>query len=183
MKLAVNALTLPKNLAGIGFYTEKLLENLLALDADELESSAVRSAITEDGRQAGKFDILRADVDISDFRPPTILLLNEVGKRMRESPSFIKSFLALNAWGEKNVTREMTEIIMDDILHRRNMEVIRNLEKAVGRYDTIVIPWGALHMKEIEAEVLKMGFKLQEERQRVSIDFGKMFLAVILGRI
>ena len=68
----------------------------------------------------------------------------------------------------------MSEIIMDDILHRRNVGVIRHLEKALGRYDTVVIPWGALHMKEIEAEILKRGFKLQEERERVSIDFRKM---------
>jgi hypothetical protein len=70
----------------------------------------------------------------------------------------------------------MSDIIMDDILHRRNMGVIRHLEKALVRYDTVVIPWGALHMKEIEAEVLKRGFKLQEERERVSIDFRKMLL-------
>ena len=65
----------------------------------------------------------------------------------------------------------MYEIIIDDILHRRNMGVIHYLDKALVRYDTVVIPWGALHMTEIEAEVLKRGFKLQEERERVSIAF------------
>lgn len=63
---------------------------------------------------------------------------------------------------------------MDDILYRRNKEVIRHLRKAVDRYDTVVVPWGALHMPEIEDEVVKQGFKLQQERERVSIDFNKM---------
>jgi hypothetical protein len=54
--------------------------------------------------------------------------------------------------------------------------VIRHLEKALVRYDTVIIPWEALHMKEIEAEVLKRGFKLKEERERVSIDFRKMLM-------
>lgn len=31
-------------------------------------------------------------------------------------------------------------------------------------------------MKEIEEEVLKRGFELKEERERVSVDFPKMLL-------
>lgn len=143
------------------------------IDVKEFESTrhGSRGAVNE--KQAEATDILRADMDVSDFRPPTILLLNAVGKNMQESPSFVKGIMALNSWGKKNITPEMSDIIMDDILHRRNMEVLRYLEMAIDRYDTVVIPWGALHMKEIEAEVLKKGFKMQEERKRVSIDFWK----------
>ncbi|NTV51027.1 MAG: hypothetical protein HGA20_15465 [Geobacteraceae bacterium] len=143
------------------------------IDAKELESPRPDTRSDGNETRTGKADILRADVDVSDFRPPTILLLNAVGKIMQSSNSFVKGFTALNSWGEKNITPEMSDIIMDDILHRRNLEVIRYLEKSLDRYDTVVIPWGALHMKEIEAEVLKKGFKLQEERERVSIDFWK----------
>jgi len=139
---------------------------------EELESP--RAGYRDEKRSLAT-DIIRADMDVSDFRPPTLLLLNAIGKNMQESHSFVKGVMALNSWGEKNITPEMSDIIMDDILHRRNMEVVRYLEKAIDRYDTVVIPWGALHMKEIEAEVLKKGFKLQEERKRVSIDFWKKF--------
>lgn len=142
------------------------------IEADELD--APRTAAEGAEQPAGQADIFRADMDAGDFRPPTILLLNAVGKQMQENHSAAKSFLALNSWGKKNITPEMSEIIMDDILHRRNMKLIAHLEKALDRYDTVVIPWGALHMKEVEAEVLKRGFALQEERQRVSIDFGKL---------
>jgi hypothetical protein len=54
------------------------------------------------------------------------------------------------------------------------------MRKALDRYDTIVIPWGALHMAEIEEEVLKRGFDLQQERERVSIDFRKMLVGKLL---
>ena len=118
-------------------------------------------------------------MDVSAFRPPTILFLNTMGKQLQESHSLVKGLLAINAWAEKNITREMHDVIMDDILHRRNREVIRYLGKALDRYDTVVIPWGAMHMKEIEEEVLKRGFVLQEERERVSIDFRRM----LLGRL
>jgi hypothetical protein len=87
--------------------------------------------------------------------------------------------MGLNSWAEQNITPEMYTVIMDDILHRRNLAVISHLEKAFMRYDTVIIPWGALHMKEIEAEVLRRGFVLQEERERVSIDFRKLLLSLL----
>ena len=139
-----------------------------------IEAEALDEAPRGEKEQAGPIHILRADVDVSDFHPPTILLLDAIGKHLRESPSPVKGLMSLNAWAEKNISPEKYEVIMNDILHRRNREVISYLGKALDRYDTVVIPWGALHMKEIEQEVLRRGFKLQEERERVSIDFRKM---------
>ena len=141
------------------------------IEAEDLESP--RSGFRGAGED-NEVDILRADADVSDFRPPTILLLNAVGKSMQESDSFVASVRSLNSWSQKNLTPEMSAIIFDDILHRRNMGVISYLDKALVRYDTLVIPWGALHMNELETEVLKRGFKLQQEQERVSIDFRKM---------
>ncbi|HEX2770228.1 MAG TPA: hypothetical protein VHN12_13205, partial [Geobacteraceae bacterium] len=153
---------------------EKMLFRGKLIKPEALEARRVRSRGMGEKEQAGPADILRADVDVSAFRPPTILFLNTFGKHLQESHSLVKGLLAINVWAEKNITREMHEVIVDDILHRRNREVIRHLGKALDRYDTVVIPWGALHMKEIEVEVLKRGFVLQEERERVSIDFRKM---------
>jgi hypothetical protein len=146
------------------------------IDQEELAAPRLSTPGAVDGKQAGETDIFRADVDISSFRPQTITFLDAIGKHLRESPSFVQGVLALNTWAEKNVTPEMYAIIMDDILHRRNLVVISYLDKALVRYDTVVIPWGALHMKEIEEEILKRGFVLQEERERVSIDFRRMLL-------
>jgi hypothetical protein len=158
---------------------EKMLFRGRLIDEEELDSPSPQSSVTDKGKQAKGPDILRADVDISDFRPSTITFLDAIGKHLRESPSFVKGLMELNRWGEKNLTPEMHASIMDDILHRRNMVVINYLEKALVGYDTVVIPWGALHMKEIEEEILKRGFVQQEERQRVSIDF----LGMSLGRL
>jgi len=144
------------------------------IGSEELESPRAGAE-----QPAEEVDILRADVDVSDLRPPTVLFLNALGKHLQESDSFVNGFLALNSWAEENLTPEMSELIIDDILHRRSMELVRYLENALDRYDTVVIPWGALHMKEIEAEVLKRGFTLHEERERVSIDFRKLLLSTL----
>jgi hypothetical protein len=146
------------------------------IEAEDLELPRLCFGGAVEGNTGGDVDILRADADVSDFRSPTILLLNALSKNMEESDSFVNGFLNLNSWSQKNLTPEMNSIIIDDILHRRNMGVISYLDKALDRYDTVVIPWGALHMNELEAEVLKRGFKLQQELERVSIDFHKMLL-------
>ena len=126
-------------------------------------------------------DILRADVDISSFRPQTIHFLDALGKHLRENASMVKGLMSFNTWAEKNITPETHQIIMDDILYARNKEVIRHLRKALQQYDTIVIPWGALHMPEIEAEVLKLGFELRQEQERVSIDLIKILRSTNKG--
>ncbi len=158
---------------------EKMLFRGRLIEEDEFDALRPRPNRTGEKAPARETDILRADLDVSVFRPPTILVLDAIGKQLRESPSFVQGFMALNAWAEKNITPEMNEIVVDDILHRRNQEVIRHLGKALENYDTVVIPWGALHMQEIEEEVLNRGFTLREERERVSIDFRKLLMALL----
>jgi hypothetical protein len=60
---------------------------------------------------------------------------------------------------------------MDDILDKRNAVVIDSMMRSLEYYDTIVIPWGAMHMPAIEAAVLELGFEPGAERERLSVDF------------
>ncbi|GFO65943.1 hypothetical protein M1B72_02925 [Geomonas paludis] len=122
-------------------------------------------------------DILVADTDLSTFRPETLRFLDQVGKELQKSPSFMEAALNLNRWAERNVTPQMQEVIMDDILTRRNEVLLGYLDQALKRYDTVVVPWGALHMKGIEAGVLKRGFVLQQEQRRLAIDLKRILLA------
>lgn len=158
---------------GLTAQKEMLFKGRL-IEPEELDTTRPFPDKQGDNKQAAEPDILRADLDISDFRPETILILDTIGKHLRESPSFVQGITGLNSWAKKSITPEMSDILMDDILHHRNRAVISHLDKALKHYDTVVIPWGALHMKEIEAEVLKRGFRLQYERKRVSINFLKM---------
>lgn len=141
-----------------------------SIEADELDTPSTGSR--EEG--AGQVDILRADLDISDFRPATVKLLDALGKELGGNPSLLAGSLAFSSWADKNMTPEMYEVVSDDILHRRNRVVIAHLDRALPRYATVIIPWGALHMKEIEAEVLRRGFRLQTQQERVSIGFRRL---------
>lgn len=138
------------------------------VDADTFDESGFEPG------EGGMSDVLRADTDISAFHPTTRLFLDAVGKQLTESTSLVQALVAINTWAEKNLTPDASKAIMDDILHRRNAVLISHLGQVLPRYDMIIIPWGALHMAEIEESVLKRGFVLQEERSRVGIDFRKL---------
>ena len=69
------------------------------------------------------------------------------------------------------MTEEGIAGVMADILDKRNDAVIAGLVKTLKRYDTIVIPWGAMHMPAIEAAVLEQGFTPGKTQERLSLDF------------
>lgn len=123
--------------------------------------------------------IVRADIDINRFHPDTIDFLNVIGKHFLNSTSFKEGLQSYNTWVEHHMPPDLKYTLMEDIISKRNREVIRYLDKTLGKYDTIVIPWGALHMPGIEKAVLDRGFTLEKIRRYASIDFTK----VSIGRL
>ncbi len=120
-------------------------------------------------------DILRADTDVSGFRPKTIAFLNQAGRHMQDSSmSFGQSIRAVNNWSRENMDEADNRAVMEDIIFSRNRVVIGYLDRVLPHYDHIIIPWGALHMAEIEQAVLKRGFKPVAGSERVSMDFWKL---------
>lgn len=115
--------------------------------------------------------ILRADVDVRDFDPQTIEFLNVLGRQVLGGEDMVTGMLSYNEWVNQNMTQERYETVMYDVITRRNNTVIDYLGKALDKYDVIVIPWGALHMRGIEEGVKAKGFRLKDSRQRLSVDF------------
>ncbi len=116
-------------------------------------------------------DILRADVDLSQFNPQTLELLNALAKYVLNSDSLVDGYLEFNRWALENADLGLNDIVMNDLIHKRNHMVVGYLSSALNKYDTVVIPWGALHMKGIEKAILEKGFILERNRDRLSIDF------------
>lgn len=116
-------------------------------------------------------DLLQADIDLNQFDPRTLDVLNALAKYVLNADSLSSGYLEFNQWAQDHVTPDTNDIVMDDLIGKRNRSVVGYLSKALLKYDTVVIPWGALHMKGIEKEVLKKGFRLVDSRKRLSIDF------------
>lgn len=116
-------------------------------------------------------DIIMADLDISDFNVVTINFFNTLGIHLRDGESFVDGFKSFLLWSNENMTPAMNATITADIIDKRNDAVDAWLTKVLGYYDTVLIPWGALHMPGIEQAVIKRGFQLSSSEERRSIDF------------
>jgi len=128
-------------------------------------------------------DIARADIDLRNFDPQTIAFINALGTHLLSNGSLAEGFKAFNLWAQNHVTQETNDIIMNDLVTKRNRAVLKHLSVALSKYDTIVIPWGAMHMVGIEAAVKEQGFLLQSDLERRSIDFSKLPIVALLGKI
>lgn len=166
------------NYLGLSSQQDTLQLQGRTIDEQQFEAGPTGARHAEQQPSTQTADILRADLDLSSFQPATIQFLDTMGSYLNGKQPALEGIVAFNRWAEEHVTPQMQQELMDDILRRRNREVIRHLDKALDRYDTVVIPWGALHMKEVEEEVLKRGFTLKDETRRQSISFLKVLAAI-----
>ena len=122
-------------------------------------------------REEDKPDIARADIDLNQFEPETVAFLNELGRSLFGDQPLLEGLAVYNVWVEEHMTPESIAAIMVDIIDKRNAVVIDGMVRSLSRYDTIIIPWGAMHMPAIEEAVLGEGFVPGAERERLSLDF------------
>jgi len=81
-----------------------------------------------------------------------------MAKYLLNEESLVSGYLAFNRWAEEHFSPDLNS-------------VLGYLPKALNRYDTVIIPWGALHMQGIEKAVLAKGFQLEQSQTRQSINF------------
>ena len=119
-------------------------------------------------------DILRADIDLQQFDPRTLEVLNALAKYLLNGESPLAGYFAFNRWADEHFDPDLNSIVMTDLITKRNRSVLSYLPKALAKYDTVIIPWGALHMQGIEKAVLKEGFQMKQSHNRLSIDFSAL---------
>ena len=110
---------------------------------------------------------VRADVDVSQFNPETLGLLNLV--------------MALYAKGVNAETvvpllqfsapADFEQQVFEDLLRKRNRHLLEEIQARLSESENLIVPWGAAHMPEIAREIQKSGFRLKETRQYTAIRF------------
>jgi hypothetical protein len=154
-------------LAGIiGLSTQQeMFVDANQVNLDELGEASSAAART------GKPDIARADLDLNRFNPQTIEFLNVLGRTLLSDKPLVEGFAEYNAWADANMTPERISGVMTDILDKRNTVVIEDMLRSLRFYNTVIIPWGAMHMPAIEAAVIEQGFTPGPAHERLSLDF------------
>jgi hypothetical protein len=153
------------NLAGIiGLRSQETMHiNGNLVDLERLEEGIIN--------RQNKPDIAHADIDLNRFDPQTVEFLNMLGRTLLSDRHLLEALDEYNAWVEEKMSPESIAGIMTDIIDKRNEAVIGSMVRTLKQYDTIIIPWGAMHMPAIQAAVLEQGFVPGEEKERLSLDF------------
>jgi hypothetical protein len=112
--------------------------------------------------------VVRADVDVDEFAPSTINLLNLTMLLHAQGPNAQNMSKLLNY----PVTPQAQNQLFDDILEKRNQHLWAEIQKRLLQADYIVVPWGAAHMPGIAAEIEQAGFKLVDTHRYVVVRFG-----------
>ncbi len=110
---------------------------------------------------------VRADVDISEFTPVTISVLNLA--MLFHARGFTGETIAkaLQFSGPPH----LEEQLLDDLVKKRNQHVMKELKTQLSNYDDIVVPWGAAHIPGLAEEIQRAGFQLKETREYQVIHF------------
>ncbi|MRR53320.1 MAG: hypothetical protein EG822_02260 [Deltaproteobacteria bacterium] len=160
------------NLVGLSSQDKMHLDgNLLELDdlerVDHLE------------RDGTKPDIVHSDMDLNRFDPQTVEFLNVIARTLLGEKPLVQGFAAYNDWVKVHGTPEMISGVMDDILYKRNTVVIDALHRSLVHYDTVVVPWGGMHMPAIESALLERGFVPGDKKERLLFAFSAIPFAVL----
>lgn len=113
-----------------------------------------------------KGEMVRADLDVSEFAPKTIDFLNLV--MLMQTKGLTEETLArAMQYSEPQFEKQLFE----DILHKRNRHLLKEIETRLARSETLIVPWGAAHMPDVARGILKSGFRVVETQDYVAIRF------------
>ena len=113
-------------------------------------------------------ELVRADVDVSQFSSNTLALLNIIALVHVEGVNAHTISLLMGY----TPTEDVEQQLLDDILLRRNQHLLEVLRARLPDANDFIIPWGAAHMAGISREIQKSGFHLVATHDFVAIHFG-----------
>lgn len=112
--------------------------------------------------------VVRADVDIAEFNPGTIALLNVVMRIHAQglNPATLQDLM------HYPVTPEVQAQLIEDLVTKRNQHLLGEIRTHLAESDLLIVPWGAAHMPGIASEIQKTGFRLITTNEYTVIHFG-----------
>lgn len=117
-------------------------------------------------------EVIRADLDTSDFSTGTVELLNFAGE-IYSGKGFNFGSLLMMYLRLSDVSS--SQAFMKDLITKRNECLINHLKENMSRHNLILVPWGALHLPEIEKWAANNGFALKTRKSRTLLRFPHYF--------
>ena len=139
---------------------------------DELGKQGSRSGTAEPaaGAKGPGVYYKHADVDVESFHPQTIAFILAVIAIFQSNN--LREVIELLVDPSSPIANEdAQEQVMDDILFSRNQKLVGEIESSLQDYRRVVVPWGAMHLPEIESWLRDHNFVQSGEVHRKAIAF------------
>jgi hypothetical protein len=115
-------------------------------------------------------DFRHADVDVESFHPQTIAFILAVMGLFQSAD--LHQFASTLADPSSPITNESAQAqVMDDILFARNRRLTAEIESSLKVYRRVIVPWGAMHLPEIESWLETRNFVESDEVERKALGF------------
>lgn len=140
----------------MGLESQTVFEEMLA--AGQTVSAEEKSGAKPAAAAAARTrpDVVRADVDVSDLSPATLRCLRaDLAAEMDTGEVLAKD------GGVPACSPEDLKVFWDEILTKRNAVLMAAFDKLYAKYDVFVLPWGAMHMPELEKAFIERGFRIE----------------------
>jgi len=132
------------------------LADFLGVDEQgSIEGYVSSIARDTDGPPSGPM-FVTADLDFNDFDPATVEWLREVGRVYAGASGWAH---LLDIYEELRRSPEKFDSVLYDVIDRRNQNLLAWIQASRINYREIIVPWGALHLPEIETAIVEMGFE------------------------
>jgi hypothetical protein len=113
--------------------------------------------------------IVRADIDVSEFSPNTLGFLNLVMLFHSRGLNAMSVLQLMQTPQPPGFERKL----FGDLLGKRNSHLLEVLGRQLSQSNELIVPWGAAHMPGIAQGIQKLGFRPVSTKEYVAIRFGK----------
>jgi hypothetical protein len=161
-------------LLGRGLSYERLARTL-GLQAQQPIGSYLLSGAAGSGAMAWPV-IRNADIDAREFSPETVAYLS-LAAGVWNTDEIVPAFTKLYQYAVQHP--ELAEVFIHDIIELRNRRLLVEVKTALPQYRRIIVPWGALHLPEIERELFELGFVFEDETRRQVIAWSTLLAALL----
>jgi hypothetical protein len=103
--------------------------------------------------------VVRADMDVSDLSPATLRCLRADMAASRERGGVLDK-----DGGAPQCSASDLKVFWEEILTKRNAYLMAEFDRLHAKHDVFVVPWGAMHMPELEKAFLARGFRIERAR-------------------
>jgi hypothetical protein len=107
---------------------------------------------------------------VESFHPQTIAFILAVAALFQSAD--LHQFVTILIDPSSPITNESAQTqVMNDIFFARNRRLAAEIESSLKDYRRVIVPWGAMHLPEIESWLQTQNFVESDEIERKALGF------------